>query len=131
MDRNRGRIICPLLLATIALMAGCRSTVRDFASLNDSAAFNRARAAGLDDEATDAVAIPALIAHLEDADAVVRLSSHEALRDRTGQDFGYIPYGTPGERAVAVARWRGWWESQAVSPSGHWIPPRPGVGPGG
>ncbi|QDV35452.1 hypothetical protein [Tautonia plasticadhaerens] len=128
MGRPRRRnIVGPLLLlATIAPVSGCKTTVRDFVSLDDSAAFNRARATGLDDEASDAVAIPALIAHLEDADAVVRLTSHESLRERTGRDFGYIPYGTPGERAAAVARWRSWWESQAVTPSGRRLPPGPG-----
>lgn len=128
MERPRRRNIVGLLLllATIAPASGCKTTVRDFVSLDDSAAFNRARATGLDDEAPDAVAIPALIAHLEDADAVVRLTSHEALRERTGQDFGYIPYGTPEERAAAVSRWRSWWESQRVGPSGRRLSTRPG-----
>ena len=92
--------------------------------MNDSAAFVRARAAGLDEQVPDAQAIPALIAHLNDEDAVVRLSSHEALRQRTGRDFGYLPYGLPEERAEAASRWEGWWETQRVSTSGQRLAPR-------
>ena len=43
------------LAAAIALMAGCRTTVREFAALNDPAAFVRARAAGLDESLATAV----------------------------------------------------------------------------
>lgn len=111
---------------SILLISGCRTGVRDFAELNDPAPFVRARAAGLDESVSDAQAIPALIEHLEDVDPVVRLSSHEALRQRTGQDFGFLPYGTPEERTAAVARWRSWWASQAGSPSDRRRSPRAG-----
>ena len=118
-----------LMALAVTPVSGCRTGVRSFAELNDPAPFVRARAAGLDDLVSDAQAIPALIAHLEDEDPVVRLSSHEALRDRTRQDFGFIPWGTPEERAAAVSRWRSWWQSQTVSPSGDWQAPRSGSGP--
>ncbi|MEW4570147.1 HEAT repeat domain-containing protein [Tautonia sp. JC769] len=116
MDRRHCWIVLIVGLS-IAPIAGCRTGVRDFAELNDPAPFVRARAAGLDESVGDAQAIPALIAHLEDSDPVVRLSSHETLRQRTGQDFGFVPYGTPEDRAAAVARWRSWWATQSNAPS--------------
>ncbi len=118
-----------VVMTFIALFSGCRSGVRDFAELNDPAPFVRARAAGLDDSVSDAQAIPALIEHLNDVDPVVRLSSHEALRQRTGQDFGFIPYGTPEDRAAAAARWRSWWASQDGSTSDRRRVPRAGNAP--
>ncbi|RUL86759.1 HEAT repeat domain-containing protein [Tautonia sociabilis] len=121
MELGRARSV--IVLAS-ALAAGCKSGVRDFAALDDPAAFVRARAAGLDDEVPDAQAIPELIEHLEDPDAVVRLSAHESLRRRTGQDFGYLPYVSAEDRAAAVGRWRAWWEAQTISPSGQWLRPQ-------
>ncbi|WP_169972947.1 hypothetical protein [Tautonia rosea] len=116
MDRRQLRLVL-VTMTSLTLCSGCRTGVRHFAELNDPAPFVRARAAGLDDSVSDAQAIPALIEHLEDVDPVVRLSSHEALRQRTGQDFGFVPYGTPEERSAAVARWRAWWASQMAAPA--------------
>jgi hypothetical protein len=69
----------------------------------------RARAAGLNGTEPDSVAVPTLIQRLEDSDPVVRLAAHESLKERTGQDFGYIPWADDQERAPAVARWKSWW----------------------
>ncbi len=55
--------------------------------------------------------VPALIATLEDPEAIVRDEAHEALREITGQDFGFDPYGDPQERAAAAGRWREWRQS--------------------
>ena len=98
-----------LLAASVLLVLGCRSVVDSFADLADPSPFVRARAAGLDDQVSEAVALPALIDRLEDPDAVVRLSAKEALRQRTGRTLGYKAWGTPEERAEAVGRWRAWW----------------------
>src|SRR5207245_4594343 len=43
-----------------------------------------------------------------DEDPVVRLAANEELRQRTGRDFGYVPWATAEERAAAIARWRSW-----------------------
>jgi HEAT repeat protein len=128
MNRRHSWIVL-LVWTSLAPLTGCRTGVRDFAELNDPAPFVRARAAGLDESVGDARAIPALIEHLEDVDPVVRLSSHETLRQRTGQDFGFVPYGTPGDRAAAVARWRSWWAEQSASPSDRRRLPRAGNAP--
>ena len=102
---RRGRIGLPLLV----LGLGCGVAPRHFRDLIDPAPMTRARAAHLGDGHPDAVAIPALIDRLEDDDPVVRLSAHTALRRRTGQQFGFLPWAEPDERARAVARWRSWW----------------------
>ena len=103
-------IILALLVGSSA--AGCRTGVREFAEMDDPAPFNRARAAGLDANVDDAIAVPTLIRHLGDPDAVVRLSAHEALRTRTGRDFGYVPYDRPEARAAAAERWWAWWQAE-------------------
>jgi hypothetical protein len=53
-----------------------------------------------------------LIDRLNDTDPVVRLSAFEELRRRTGQDFGYVPWGDLDERGRAVARWQSWWQAR-------------------
>lgn len=77
--------------------------------MNDPAAINRARAVAFGQSAPDATAIPVLIDRLSDDDPVVRLASHEALKKRTGQDFGYQPYVEGDELASSVGRWKQWW----------------------
>jgi hypothetical protein len=52
--------------------------------------------------------VPALVDRLADSDPVVRLAAYEELRRRTGRDFGYVPWASPEERAVAIDRWRTW-----------------------
>jgi hypothetical protein len=120
LDPIRLRRTILLLALLIASAPGCRSGPRNFLGVNDPAPLNRARAAGMDRPVPDVVAVPELLRRLDDEDAVVRLSAHEALRRRTGQDFGYQPWADPAEREPAAARWHQWWAArsgQAVRPS--------------
>ena len=73
----------------------------------------RAGAVGLGDKQPDWVAIPAWITRLDDKDAVVRMAANESLKGRTGQDLGYIAWSKPEERAVAVAKWKAWWQAKS------------------
>lgn len=91
------------------LFASCSSAPKSFLSVSDPAAINRARAVAFGQQQPDANAIPVLIDRLTDDDPVVRLASHEALKRRTGQDFGYLPYAEGEELAHSVERWRQWW----------------------
>jgi len=93
------------------LFASCSSAPKSFLSVSDPAAINRARAVAFGFQHSDAAAIPALIDRLTDDDPVVRLASHESLKKRTGQDFGYLPYAEGDELAASVSRWRQWWSS--------------------
>ena len=102
-------------LASIAIV-GCGTAPKSFRSLVDPAPLTRARAVGLGDRVPDQQAIPALIARLEDPDPVVRLSADEGLRKRTGQDFGFVAWAEPGERAAAVGRWDAWWRARQPRP---------------
>lgn len=111
----RLRWIVSLLFLTV-VCSGCTATrPRNFRAMQHPAPIVRARAAGLNASQPDAVAIPSLIDHLSDKDPVVRLSSHEALKERTKQDFGFIPWAEERERATALTRWRSWWESRKGS----------------
>lgn len=91
---------------------GCRTGPRSFQELTDPSAFRRARAVGLGEEVPESVAVPALIDRLRDPDAVVRLTAHEALKKRTGQDFGFVPYRDPQEQDTALDGWKTWWDTR-------------------
>jgi hypothetical protein len=114
-DGLRGvRLVAPLVAGLLCLLsgAGCSLAPKSFAKMIHPSAIVRARAAGLADRQPDQVAVPALIDRLGDDDPVVRLTAHETLRERTGQNFGYLPWGDNAERAEAQARWKTWWEKQ-------------------
>src|SRR5262249_8355548 len=93
---------------------GCGIAPRSFRGLTHPAPIERARAVGRGDELPDGAVVPALIQRLDDPDPVVRLSAHEELRRRTRQDFGFVAWATPAERA-RVARWRFWWQATPSS----------------
>jgi hypothetical protein len=100
----------------VALLGlGCSIAPKTFQALSNPAAIVRARAVGLGQQLPERQVIPPLIERLDDPDAVVRLSAHEELRKRTGQDFGYVPWADAAERAPAVARWREWWEGRKAT----------------
>lgn len=52
--------------------------------------------------------IDTLIHALDDDDPAVRLFAVQALRERTGQHFGYRYYDSAERRRPAIRRWRGW-----------------------
>jgi hypothetical protein len=109
--RRTGWLSLPLL----ALAMGCSIAPKTFRALSNPSAIVRARAVGLGRQLPEEQVIPPLIDRLEDLDAVVRLTAHEELRKRTGQDFGYVPWADVAERAPAVARWRGWWDGRKAT----------------
>jgi hypothetical protein len=109
--RQTGWLSLPLL----ALSLGCSIAPKTFKSLSNPAAIVRARAVGLGTQLPEWQVIPPLIDRLNDADAVVRLSAHEELRRRTGQDLGFVPWADASERAPAVERWRDWWEGRKAT----------------
>ncbi|MEL7238973.1 MAG: hypothetical protein AAGK78_08925 [Planctomycetota bacterium] len=47
-----------------------------------------------------------LVALLDNEDAAIRIYAVHALRDRTGEHFGYEPWASEEERAGAVEQWR-------------------------
>ena len=109
-----------MLVGLLAVGPGCSIAPRDFRGLNNPAPLVRARAVGLGRGLPDQVVIPALIARLEDRDPVVQMSAHEELKKRTGQDFGWTPWGEPAEKAAAIRHWRAWQAAKprANSPAG-------------
>jgi HEAT repeat protein len=94
---------------------GCSLGPKSFRDVVSEAPLVRARAVGLGEGLPDSVAVPALLDRLSDPDPVVRLSAHEALKRRTGQDFGYVPWAEPNDRRAAAARWRAWWSQRQAS----------------
>lgn len=102
----------PLIAALVAGMMlgcwGCGLAPHSFRKIKHPAPLVRARSVGLGDREPDSQVVPALIGRLDDEDPVVRMAAHEELRQRTGQDFGYVAWSSPEERAQAVSRWRTW-----------------------
>ncbi len=99
-----------ILTCAVALTQcwGCAHGPRRFRKIQSETPLVRARAVGLAARAKDTQVVPTLVGRLGDADPVVRLAAHEELRKRTGQDFGYLPWGTADERSRAIDRWRAW-----------------------
>jgi hypothetical protein len=102
-------------LPLLALGLGCSIAPKTFRGLGSPAPIVRARSVGLGENLPESRVIPPLIDHLDDPDAVVRLSAHEELKKRTGQDFGFVPWADAAQRAPAVAHWRAWWEGRKAS----------------
>jgi len=113
---GRGWVL--LILPGLLAWPGCKVGPKNFFSLTNAAPHVRSRAVTLGDALPESVAVPALIDRLEDTDSVVRLSAHETLKRRTGQDLGFVPWADPATRGRAVARWRAWWGArQAGQPA--------------
>ena len=125
MPRLRG--IVSLIILTTPFATGCGAMrPRNFREMLHPAPIVRARAAGLNGAEPDAIAIPTLIERLDDKDPVVRLTSHEALKQRTGQDFGYVPWSDDAERAPFVAKWKAWWQTKRAG--AYQLAPRSALG---
>ncbi len=104
------------ILTGICCASGCSSLrPRNFRDMLNPAPVVRAGAVGLGENQPDAIAIPAWIQGLDDKDAVVRMTANENLKTRTRQDFGFIAWGEPEQRAPAVAKWKAWWAEKSKS----------------
>ncbi|MEM9415151.1 MAG: HEAT repeat domain-containing protein [Planctomycetota bacterium] len=53
-----------------------------------------------------------LIHALDDDDPAVRMFAVQALRERTGESFGYRYYDSAERRRPAIRRWRDWADAQ-------------------
>lgn len=114
MSRHRRLWVIALPLMTLAL--GCSIGPRNFRGMTHPAAINRARSVSLGQGLPESQVIPALIGKLDDPDPVVRLTAHQELRRRSGQDFGYLPWAPANERAAAVNQYRAWWQQRQRAP---------------
>ncbi len=81
---------------------------RNFPKMQNPEPVVRARSIARGDRRPSSRDLATLVGRLEDPDPVVRLTAHEDLRRRTGRDFGFVPWGSPEERAAAIGRWRSW-----------------------
>jgi HEAT repeat protein len=99
-------------IGLLGMSLGCGVAPRHFRAMGDPSALKRARAVGLGKNLPDQEVIPLLIGRLEDHDPVVRISANEELRRRTGQNFGFVSWSEPADRAQAVERWKAWWNAR-------------------
>ena len=77
--------------------------------LDDGNLFVRMVAADALGKIGDPTAVPRLIETLEDERPAVRESALYALRAITGEDLGFDPTGSEGDRGKRVRAWRDWW----------------------
>lgn len=63
----------------------------------------------------DRSVLPELVKCLNSDDPAIRFYSIRALRDMTGEDFGYRFYEEDDQRKPAVQRWRQWLSQQPQS----------------
>ena len=96
----------------LGLSAGCSLAPKSFVQSNDPAPLVRARSMALNQSQPDSVMVPALIARLNDPDAVVRMTASEELKRRTGQDFNYAPWEDEQGRAQSMMAWQNWWKAK-------------------
>lgn len=111
---SRAWLPAPAVCLLVCLAGGCGVTPRGFRALTNPAAIVRARSVGYGDRLPDETVIPALIERLKDTDPVVRLAAFEELKQKSGQDFGYIPWGRVDDNAHAIEHWQAWWEERKV-----------------
>ncbi len=110
-----GRSLAIALLATMLLpWCGCGFKPHAFRNIRHPEPLVRARAVVQGRREPDSQVVPALVARLADEDPVVRLAANEELRQRTGRDFGFVPWAGAEERAAAIARWRSWLAGPAM-----------------
>jgi hypothetical protein len=94
---------------------GCSIAPRNFRGMTHPAAITRARSVALGQGLPESQVVPTLIGKLDDPDPVVRLTAHQELRRRSGQDFGYLPWAPPNERGEAINKYRAWWEQRRTA----------------
>ena len=111
-----------ILLVAVGPLSGCAHGPRSFRKVDNPSPLVRARAVGLARRQSDSRVMAPLVERLSDSDPVVRLAAHEELRKRTGQDFGYVPWASPEERAGATERWRAYLGFAKKNPD---LPPLP------
>ncbi|MEM9066170.1 MAG: hypothetical protein AAGB51_11840 [Planctomycetota bacterium] len=100
-------------LATVAsclvlcLAAGCFPGSDP--SFTAASPADRVRAAERAGDTGDSTAVPYLINQLESDDAAARAAAVDALRELTGESFGYVWWGPETERREAARRWAAWY----------------------
>ncbi len=95
-----------ILAGLVACPIGCGSS--PYRSLQSSDPHARVDAIRKVAAARDRRATPLLVPYLEDDDADMRLFAVQALREITGENFGYRYYECERDRQPAVERWRQW-----------------------
>jgi hypothetical protein len=117
-----------VLVLAMAPCWGCGLGPRTFRKIQHPAPVVRAQAISLGDRRPSSQVVPALIGRLEDSDPVVRLAAHAELQQRTGRDFGFVPWASSEERSGAIGRWRSWLRGRTPpSPQADSASSRPAV----
>jgi hypothetical protein len=102
-----------IMVLASALIGGCYAP--EPISLNSENAPSEIPAIKLAAARHDRTAIPRLVQDLNDPDSAVRFAAINALRQITGEDFGYRYYDDETGREPAIQRWRDWLKEHPAS----------------
>jgi hypothetical protein len=109
------RHLCGLVLGVMVL-TGCSAESGQIRQLKSSVPQERLQAVRWLARHGSPGSLNALVEVLDDRDGAVRWAAAEALRERTGQSFGYQAGDTPQRRQEAIARWRQWLRDEGIAP---------------
>jgi len=98
--------------AGLCLLAGCVPREKYVAMIQSDDPTLRAQGCNIAGRQMDKQVVPLLVDRLEDPADGVRLTAHKALRQITGEDFGYLLWAPPADRAEAVRKWRAYARSK-------------------
>ncbi len=105
------KILC--FVVGISILVSCDSTKQNYIrEINSKDPTKRVKAIIESAKNKDERAIPLLIDRLEDEDEGVRISAIGALKELTGEDFGYNALAPIYKRKQAVEQWRRWLEKK-------------------
>jgi len=112
-----------LVLVVAALSCSCASTLQDLSAEDP---LRRFKAVAAYERTGGREGTAGLIDALEDPDDTIRDFAAQALKNVTGESFGYDFAASPDERARMVQRWREWWSRTYPSAEPVHSSPEPG-----
>ena len=98
---------CAALAASCAV-GGCAGVGREPAVITSNDPASKIPAIKKAVDARQTATAPQLVNSLDSEDPAVRFYAIRALRDLTGETFGYVWYAGDGDRARAVQNWKLW-----------------------
>jgi hypothetical protein len=101
------------------VLTGCTSEAGQIKQLDSPVPQERLQAVRWLADNGSRGSLASLVDALDDRDAAVRWAAAEALRDRTGETFGYRAGDPEARRREAISRWRRWLQGEGIPLQGE------------